>query len=482
MTQILTMDQYYTVHEPLDTAGGRTFNVDRWTSTYRGQIGFTIDNTNERHRCVTCAMTGEEIFEQRVQEALREGLELSQLARWTFSGWRSFITDEERDDWRPIDPLTCIDIIETVFLCWMCFPSYVMDFAECQGCLEMGFMDEMAMCECGTDELLCGACYRLYHGDCSHSEIDYYPDPDEVDYEFSDRGEEYIHPYYHRPDPNMLGSTEQIEALRGIWFGVENETQTDGMRRVPTLGALAHRDGEQKFYLKNDTSVSGVEIVSHPATLDYHRTAMHWEEILDAAIDDGHVDGEGAGLHVHVSRSGLGMDDEQTNAVIGNMINAMGHFWEQFADVAGREDDEWAQQNTYHYHEDIETVKATLMERLDALPSDATEETRQAMTKNYEHVVMSRIKREQDTIKENPNRRYFALNENTNHDTGAVNAATVEFRLFQSTMSSEHLLRVIETIATLVIVGKTKSPMEIWSMEWDKFIEIAHNNGMQRVC
>ena len=288
MTEILHMDESYYVMQPQDTAGGHSFDATEWERDYDGQVDYVIDANYQT--CALCNMTSEKIFQQKLDAALDQGIELSHLRRWTFSGWRSFITDPTRDDWRPIDPLTSINIENgygRVFLCWECYPDYVEQFSACDECGDYYHTDEMNMCEiCGIENWMCNDCHHYRHGDCRDRE--YYDDPDEYGGHIDpdSRNRDPVHHYGHRPEPNMLGSTEQIEALRNIWFGVENETEQYSRNGVRNLGALALRDGEQKFYLKRDTSVSGVEIVSHPATLDYHRTAMHWDEILDAATDD----------------------------------------------------------------------------------------------------------------------------------------------------------------------------------------------------
>ncbi|MFM8798696.1 MAG: amidoligase family protein [Fluviibacter sp.] len=61
-------------------------------------------------------------------------------------------------------------------------------------------------------------------------------------------------------------------------------------------------DSENHLYMKRDGSIEGVEIVSHPATLDWSRDYPYGKLLRELRKNNCHVD-DGYGLHVHVSRN-----------------------------------------------------------------------------------------------------------------------------------------------------------------------------------
>ncbi len=69
---------------------------------------------------------------------------------------------------------------------------------------------------------------------------------------------------------------------------------------------------DEHIYIKSDGSLDdGMEIVSHPMTLDFHKQFC-WKEIMRKAISLGyrsHQTGT-CGLHIHVNRDSLGEDHD----------------------------------------------------------------------------------------------------------------------------------------------------------------------------
>ena len=65
--------------------------------------------------------------------------------------------------------------------------------------------------------------------------------------------------------------------------------------------------GDDYLYLKEDGSISGFEIVTHPATLEAHKRLLPREafrSLANMGLSSWHsVNGTGAGLHVHVSKA-----------------------------------------------------------------------------------------------------------------------------------------------------------------------------------
>lgn len=89
----------------------------------------------------------------------------------------------------------------------------------------------------------------------------------------------------------------------------------DGNDANECADALA--DVTSAIYCKRDGSLGdeGVEIVTHPATLNYHLTKLAWDRIIETATDNGYTshDTETCGLHVHVGRAELPDDAPEKN-------------------------------------------------------------------------------------------------------------------------------------------------------------------------
>lgn len=81
-------------------------------------------------------------------------------------------------------------------------------------------------------------------------------------------------------------------------------------------------DLDEHLYVKHDGSLNdGLELVSHPATLDYHRNHIPWQNINRKAVELGYTSHSSgtSGLHIHISRSALGstyLEQEDTIARI----------------------------------------------------------------------------------------------------------------------------------------------------------------------
>lgn len=157
--------------------------------------------------------------------------------------------------------------------------------------------------------------------------------------QYEGRHSSYVYSYCHKPTPIFYGSDKP----NARYYGVECELDTeDGCPRM-----RAEEEIYDKFsnyvYMKYDGSLSegGVEIVSHPMTLEYHRDTMQWEKLFDIARNSGLESREGAGFHIHVS-NGSFKDVVKTQA---NLVRMFNKFWEEIVDFSGRdywELDDWA--------------------------------------------------------------------------------------------------------------------------------------------
>lgn len=88
---------------------------------------------------------------------------------------------------------------------------------------------------------------------------------------------QYIHEYGYKPEPVFYGDSNR-------YFGVELEIDGAGKDDdyAEELLNIGNESGEH-IYIKSDGSLNdGMEIVSHPMTLDYHKNFC-WENIMKKA-------------------------------------------------------------------------------------------------------------------------------------------------------------------------------------------------------
>jgi hypothetical protein len=171
----------------------------------------------------------------------------------------------------------------------------------CDGCRS----EHLATCEnCGED-------YWWENGSCNHCG---YGGEGNGEY-----GNLEVYSYSYKPEPRFhwvaedgtirsgWGPSETVSD--GIFMGVELETNCSGYE-PRRLGGNAIYDAaimsEYNFiYAKSDCTVSGPEIVSHPATLDAHRVLWQTFPWRELRLDHGWSGwrGANAGCHIHIART-----------------------------------------------------------------------------------------------------------------------------------------------------------------------------------
>jgi hypothetical protein len=111
--------------------------------------------------------------------------------------------------------------------------------------------------------------------------------------------EQIILPYNYTPPlwvPKPIGlSTNSIPSM-----GIELEIGGYRDRVVDMVREIAPT--REHIFMKDDGSIEGVEIVSHPQTLDYSKQ-FPYADLLELMRTDGKFITPGYGLHVHVNRN-----------------------------------------------------------------------------------------------------------------------------------------------------------------------------------
>ena len=314
-------------------------------------------------------------------------------------------------------------------LCPTCFSG---ETVVCHVCGERLWRDDNA----GDDETpLCQNCYDRYYTNCvrcgallREDEACYdRDDPDDeeplcsVCYNRTARGRA-IQDYYYKPEPIFYGDGPRF-------FGVELELDVGGKnpQNARKILRLANMDHE-RIYCKHDGSLDdGFEIVTHPMSLQYHKTQMPWQKICQEAVSLGyssHLAGT-CGLHIHVSRLAFGEGGQQ-DAAIARILYFFEKHWEEllkFSRRTPRQLEHWAARYGY---------KDKPMEILDHAK------------KGYH------------------GGRYTCVN--------LTNRDTIEFRIFRGTLKYNTLIATLLLVDRVCSVAMCLSDEELKEMSWTSFV------------
>jgi hypothetical protein len=209
-----------------------------------------------------------------------------------------------------------------------CPECYSERISHCLNCGEGQYSDYMYSCD---DHPMCEGgefCHECYE-----------------EHEASRHGS--IHAYGYKPQPQFMGRGPR-------YFGVELEI--DGAGETPDNAdeILEHSKDQALFYIKSDSSLNdGMEIVTHPASLEYHMKKFPWEAITRTARGLGYKshDAGTCGLHVHVSREALGRNRGAQELTVSKLIVLLWRHWPKFYRFSRRDSraaDEWCRQQ-YSY-------------------------------------------------------------------------------------------------------------------------------------
>ena len=207
---------------------------------------------------------------------------------------------------------TANDIVtdsEGYHLCTNCYDNY---FAICENCGRFVYTDDIY--RGGGGECYCEDCYNSI--------------------------EEVINDYYYKPSPIFHGVGPR-------YLGVELEVDGEG-EDLDNAQEVIDILGEKHVYCKHDGSLNnGFEIVSHPATLEYHQNNINWEDALEKLKDMGYLshDAKTCGIHVHMSRNGFGDTEEEQDKGIAQVLYFFERHWDKIVKFSRRtrqQLDDWA--------------------------------------------------------------------------------------------------------------------------------------------
>ncbi len=220
----------------------------------------------------------------------------------------------------------------------LCSDCWDEETVECENCHTRIWLSDDAgdsnlhLCQRCYDNYFttCEDCGRVIDRDLAHYDDDDYPYCSEC---FEKRESASIHNYSYKPTPIFYG-----EGLR--FFGVELEIDGGGKdcEKADEILDVGNPFDEQ-IYIKSDGSLyDGMEIVSHPMTLDYHRNQMPWRDVMTKALRLGYYSHKTStcGLHFHVNRDSFGDTREIQDERISRVLYFVEHHWEELLKFSRR--------------------------------------------------------------------------------------------------------------------------------------------------
>lgn len=267
----------------------------------------------------------------------------------------------------------------------------------------------------------CSGCGRLVESD----ELHYLDDDDDNGYcdECYDARREGIQSYRYKPVPIFYGNGDR-------YFGVELEI--DGAGECPDnarrLMAIGNAGGKKRIYIKHDGSLDdGMEIVTHPMTLEYHLNEMPWPEVLDEAIRMGYLSHKACtcGLHVHVNRDAFGNSQAEQEEVIARILFFVENHWNELLRFSRRSRSQMEQWAARYGRKD--DPKAVL-----------------------------------DNAKRHHYQRYQCVN--------LTNYKTIEFRMFRGTLKLNTLLATLQMVDRICETALDWSDEEMQELTWTDFV------------
>lgn len=327
---------------------------------------------------------------------------------------------------------------------------YVNDQPLCRNCAD----EETFICDScgfrhwnsnnlGSDTLdLCPSCREEYYVTCSvcgrlvrNGEAQYEDDDAEGDTPYCEscyheRIGDALHCYSYKPTPIFYGDGP-------LYLGVELEVDGAGQSAAHARTVLNVMNRREEYaYVKTDGSLDdGLELVTHPCTLDEHRTNVPWADTMNAFREmrySSHNAGT-CGLHVHVNRNGLGEHSAAQDETIGKILYLFERFWQEILRFSRRTESQmnhWAARYGY---------------------------------KNSAKEILEHAKYDSG------NGRYACVN--------LTNRDTIEFRAFRGTLKYNTLIATLQFVDHICRVALSLSESEIEDLSWPEFVVCLTDKG-----
>ncbi len=387
-----------------------------------------LTNCGENNICSECGC-----IEENLIEVVIDG-ETKLLCQDCFDSLpdRGYAKCPDCGDWFSEDCLYWVEGIQDS-VCEDCLDNYY----RCDDCGE--YFHDGGVYRDSDGRVICVNCYENHNWYCCtdcdrliQGEDVYWDDND--DPYCSDcyhRNAGVRHNYSFKPDPEFHHRTSEHEDKK-LYMGVELEVDCgDNYRRL--CGDL--EEAGAPIYCKYDGSLGsqGVEIVSHPCTLNYHQYELNWAKLMRTCKNHDYKSHEAGtcGLHVHVNRDYLGCDGD-ANLVLLTMA-----LWPELVMFSRR--------------------KPSQLESWASLPYMTTwDEIRRGEHDGEDDFLTNEAR------KTERHGRYQAIN--------LTNYSTVEFRLFRGTLKRTTFIATLQLVKLITDYAISHTPTECAHARWSDVV------------
>ena len=337
----------------------------------------------------------------------------------------------ERDDLCIVNPGVSYGHRTEQEVCSECFDNYT----ECSDC--GGRFHEYEIYMNGTYERYCEVCSRdrtrCYDcGDIICTDDACY-DEDEDAYRCesceASHNRRAIRSYSYKPYPIFFGDMGENSSST-LYLGVELEVD-GGDDYAPDVAERINAYAPE-VYMKHDGSLNdGFEIVSHPATLEYHMGHLRWDEIARCCLEGGYKSHQTStcGLHVHVNKLYFGSGVTTQDLSVAKLLLTVDRLWDQLVVLSRRrysQLEQWSRKCELGF--ESHDTSETLVMKADAQKHKG---------------------------------RYYAVN--------LENDETVEFRMFRGTLLIPTFMATLQLVERLCNFAKRSTVPEVQAITWDKF-------------
>lgn len=171
----------------------------------------------------------------------------------------------------------------------------------------------------------------------------------------------------------------------------------------------------------------GMELVTHPMSLDYHMNSMPWKEVVSKAVSLGYRSHKTntCGLHVHVSRKAFGEDKAEQDTAISRVLFFVERFWQELLKFSRRTE---AQINRW------------------AARYGMKDDPKQVMS----------------AAKEKNMGRYACIN--------LCNYSTIEFRIFRGTLKYNTIIATLQLVSRICTMAAEMTDEDFTALSWPEFV------------
>lgn len=147
------------------------------------------------------------------------------------------------------------------------------------------------------------------------------------------------HDYKPQPAYHMVADERKTYEFIGMEYEFDDGEDVDVGWKEQLVHAIEKIPGTNglDFYIKNDASISGVELVSHPFTYNYWKEYGQLDKICEVAKRTGYTNPKDkAGIHLHISKKCLGKTAQARDAVEARLVYIIEKFYDYFMAMGQR--------------------------------------------------------------------------------------------------------------------------------------------------